>query len=72
MLKVEQNKRTFILPPPPAFIRAGQGRSILSYKAFFSISTFKILTMTDNLTYACFVYWCMHLYLHNLVPALTY
>jgi len=40
---------------------------VLPYRAFFSISTFNISTFANNVTYTCFVYWCMHLYSHDLV-----
>ena len=44
----------------------------LSYRACVLILTFKISKFDDNLTYTCFVYWCMHLHPHNLVHALVY
>ena len=44
----------------------------LSQRACVSILSINISTFVDHWTYSCFVCWCMHLYLHNLVHALIY
>ena len=36
------------------------------------VSTFGISMYACNLTYKCFVYWCMHLSPNNLVHAIVF